>query len=86
MEIPVSSAAPFEEITKIINQINQDLDLAKLQITKKPYIVGFSNQPDGTLVIQVATYTKPGAQFHVKNVLLEKYLSGITGAGIDLPK
>lgn len=88
MEIPVSSAAPFEEITKIINQINQDLDLdlKKLQITKKPYIVGFSNQPDGTLVIQVATYTKPGAQFHVKNVLLEKYLSGITGAGIDLPK
>ncbi|GEO45767.1 mechanosensitive ion channel family protein [Companilactobacillus alimentarius] len=86
MEIPVSSDAPFEEITKIINNINQNLDLVKLQITKKPYIVGFSNQPDGTLVIQVATYTKPGAQFHVKNVLLEKYLSEIKASGINLPK
>ncbi|WP_334333614.1 mechanosensitive ion channel family protein [Companilactobacillus sp. HBUAS59544] len=86
MEIPVVSSAPFEEITKIINQINENLNLAELQLTVKPYIVGFSNQPDGTLVIQVATYTKPGAQFKAKNVLLERYLTAITDAGIELPK
>ncbi|WP_334352524.1 mechanosensitive ion channel family protein [Companilactobacillus sp. HBUAS56257] len=86
MEIPVASSNPFEEITKIINQINENLNLAELQLTVKPYIVGFSNQPDGTLVIQIATYTKPGAQFKAKNVLLERYLTAITDAGIELPK
>ncbi|HCD07392.1 MAG TPA: mechanosensitive ion channel protein MscS [Lactobacillus sp.] len=86
MEIPISSAAPFDEITRIISDINKNLDLEKLQITKRPYIVGFSNQADGTLVIQVAAYTKPGAQYHVKNVLLENYLSTIRDAKIELPK
>lgn len=86
MEIPVSSDAPFNEITKIINKINQELDLEKLNITKRPYIVGFSNQTDGTLVIQVAAFTKPGAQFNAKNKLLEKYLSAIKQANINLPK
>lgn len=86
MEIPISSAAPFDEITRIISDINKNLDLEKLQITKRPYIVGFSNQADGTLVIQIAAYTKPGAQYHVKNVLLENYLSAIRDAKIELPK
>ncbi|WP_245994825.1 mechanosensitive ion channel family protein [Companilactobacillus furfuricola] len=86
MEIPISSGAPFNEITKIINNINQNLDLEKLQITKRPYIVGFSNQNDGTLVLQVAAYTRPGAQYNVKNKLLEKYLGAIRNAKIELPK
>lgn len=86
MEIPISSDAPFDKITKIINDINDNLDLNELQITKKPAILGFSNQSDGTLVIQIAAYTKPGAQFNVKNVLLKDYLSTIKDAGIELPK
>ena len=86
MEIPISSDAPFDRITQLIEDTNQELDLTKLQITKKPAIIGFANQADGTLVIQVAAYTKPGAQFNVKNVLLKKYLSAIKADGIDLPK
>jgi len=86
MEIPIFNDSPFAEITRIINEINQNLDLDKLKITKAPFIVGFANQNDGTLTIQVATYTKPGAQFNVKNVLLEKYLSAIKEAKISLPK
>jgi len=86
IEIPVASDAPFDEITKIINNTNQDLEYDKLQITKEPAIIGFANQNDGTLTIQVGAYTKPGAQFNVKNVLLEKYLTAIKLAGIDLPK
>lgn len=86
VEIPISSTAPFDEITKIIEDINRNLDLTALQITKAPAILGFSNQNDGTLTIQVATYTKPGAQFKAKNVLLEKYLTAIQNAQINLPK
>ena len=86
MEIPISSDAPFDKITKIIEDINRDLDLNALKITKRPTILGFSNQNDGTLVIQVTAYTKPGAQYHAKNVLLEKYLSAICDADINLPK
>lgn len=86
MEIPISSNAPFNKITKLINNINQNLDIEKLQITKRPYIVGFSNQNDGTLVLQVAAYTRPGAQYNVKNKLLEKYLGAIRKAKIELPK
>ncbi|MFH5811235.1 mechanosensitive ion channel family protein [Companilactobacillus sp. FL22-1] len=86
VEIPISSTAPFDEITKIIEDINRNLDLTELQITKAPAILGFSNQNDGTLTIQVATYTKPGAQFKAKNVLLEKYLTAIQNAQINLPK
>lgn len=86
MEIPISSDAPFNEITKIINNINQNVDIEKMQITKRPYIVGFANQNDGTLVIQVAAYTRPGAQYSVRNKLLEKYLAAIRNAKINLPK
>lgn len=86
VEIPISSTAPFDEITKIIEDINRNLDLTELQITKPPVILGFSNQNDGTLTIQVATYTKPGAQFKAKNILLEKYLTAIQNAQINLPK
>ncbi len=86
MEIPIASDAPFDDITRIISDINKNIDLTKLQITKRPYIVGFSNQNDGTLVLQVAAYTKPGAQYHVRNVLLEKYLTAIKDAQINLPK
>jgi len=86
MEIPIFNDSPFDEITKIINTVNQNLELKKLQITKEPSIIGFANQNDGTLTIQVAAYTKPGAQFNVKNVLLEKYLSAIKTAKINLPK
>lgn len=86
MEIPISSDAPFDKITKIIEDINRDLDLNALKITKRPTILGFSNQNDGTLVIQVTAYTKPGAQYNAKNVLLEKYLSAIRDADINLPK
>ncbi|CAJ1195740.1 putative MscS family protein YkuT [Companilactobacillus paralimentarius] len=86
MEIPIFNDSPFNEITKIIEDINQNLNLNELQITKRPAILGFANQNDGTLTIQVAAYTKPGAQFKAKNVLLEKYLSAIKAAQIDLPK
>lgn len=86
MEIPIFNDSPFTEITKIIEDINQNLDLTELQITKRPTILGFSNQNDGTLTIQVTAYTKPGAQFKARNVLLEKYLSAIKAAKIDLPK
>jgi len=86
MEIPIFNDSPFDEITKIINDTNKNLELTKLQITQEPSIVGFANQNDGTLTIQVAAYTKPGAQFNVKNVLLEKYLSAIKAAKINLPK
>ncbi|WP_238333979.1 mechanosensitive ion channel family protein [Companilactobacillus halodurans] len=86
MEIPIFNDSPFEEITKIIGEINKNIDMEKMQITKRPYIVGFSNQNDGTLVLQVAAYTKPGAQFHVRNVLLQKYLSAIKENKINLPK
>ena len=86
MEIPIASDAPFDKITKIIDDISNDINLEELQITKKPAILGFANQNDGTLVIQIAAYTKPGAQFNVKNVLLKDYLSAIKDAGIELPK
>jgi len=86
MEIPIFNDSPFDEITKIINDINKNLQLNELQITQEPSIVGFNNQNDGTLTIQVAAYTKPGAQFNVRNVLLEKYLSAIKAAKINLPK
>lgn len=86
MEIPIFNDSPFNEITKIIEDVNQNLKLDELQITKRPAILGFSNQNDGTLTIQVAAYTKPGAQFNAKNVLLEKYLSAIHDHGIKLPK
>jgi len=86
MEIPIFNDSPFDEITKIINDINKNLKLNDLQITQEPSIVGFNNQNDGTLTIQVAAYTKPGAQFNVRNVLLEKYLSAIKAAKINLPK
>lgn len=86
MEIPISSDAPFDKITKVIEDVNEQIDLETLKITKKPTILGFSTQNDGTLVIQVTTYTKPGAQYNAKNVLLEKYLSAIKSAGINLPK
>ena len=86
MEIPIFNDSPFDQITKIIEDINQNLNLTELQITKRPAIIGFANQNDGTLTIQVAAYTKPGAQFNAKNVLLEKYLSAIKTAQIELPK
>ena len=62
------------------------MNLTELNITKRPTIIGFANQNDGTLTIQVAAYTKPGAQFEARNVLLKTYLSAIKDANIDLPK
>lgn len=86
MEIPIFNDSPFSEITKTINDVSDSIDQIELQITKKPAIIGFSNQNDGTLVIQIGTYTKPGAQFNAKNVLLEKYLTALNAANIKLPK
>ena len=35
MEIPIASDAPFDKITKIIDDISNDINLEELQITKK---------------------------------------------------
>lgn len=86
MEIPIYTSGPIDKITDIVTDINQGLDIQAMQITKRPYIVGFSNQNDGTLVLQVAAYTKPGAQFQVRNDLLKQYLTALKAAKIDLPK
>ena len=86
MEIPVASDSPFEKITQTIDEVNNNLNLKELQITQKPYIFGFSNLNDGTLSIQVACYTTPGAQYNARNILLKKYLNALKDAGINLPK
>lgn len=86
IEIPVFSDSPFEEIKKVIREINAQLNIKSLQITKAPTVLGFSNLNDGTLVLQVHAYTKHGAQYAVKNLLLRKYLVALNEAGIKLPK
>ncbi|WP_125588103.1 mechanosensitive ion channel family protein [Companilactobacillus jidongensis] len=86
IEIPVSSSSPFDNIKQVIEHVSKELDLKVLKITKEPSILGFSNLNDGTLVIQVVTYTKHGEQFNVKNLLMKKYLIALNKAGIELPK
>jgi len=86
VEIPVSSNSPFDTIKDVIEHVDKELDLKALQITQKPSILGFSNLNDGTIVIQVIAFAKHGEQFQVKNILMKKYLTAITSAGIELPK
>ncbi|WP_125678545.1 mechanosensitive ion channel family protein [Companilactobacillus keshanensis] len=86
INIPVYSNSPFEEIKKVIREVNAGLSINSLQITKAPTVLGFSNLNDGTLVLQVHAYTKHGEQYAVKNLLLKKYLIALNDAGIKLPK
>lgn len=86
IEIPVSSNSPFDTIKDVIEHVDKELDLKALKITQKPSILGFSNLNDGTIVIQVIAFTKHGEQFQVKNILMKKYLTALTSAGIELPK
>ncbi|WP_125763418.1 mechanosensitive ion channel family protein [Companilactobacillus hulinensis] len=86
VEIPVSSNSPFDTIKDVIEHVDKELDLKALKITQKPSILGFSNLNDGTIVIQVIAFTKHGEQFQVKNILMKKYLTALTSAGIELPK
>jgi Small-conductance mechanosensitive channel len=86
IEIPVYGDAPFEEIKRIIDNSNKNLNLKQLKITKKPVVTGFSNQNDGTFVLQISAFTKAGEQFNVKNKLLQKYLTTLKENNIKLPK
>ncbi|KRK81309.1 small-conductance mechanosensitive channel [Companilactobacillus nodensis DSM 19682 = JCM 14932 = NBRC 107160] len=86
IEIPVSSNSPFDNIKQVIEHVSKELNLKALKITKAPTILGFSNLNDGTLVIQIAAYTKHGEQYNVKNILMKKYLIALNQAGIELPK
>ncbi|KRK63679.1 small-conductance mechanosensitive channel [Companilactobacillus tucceti DSM 20183] len=86
IDIPVYSNSPFEEIKKVIREVNAELNIKSLQITKAPTVLGFSNLNDGTIVLQINAFTKPGSQYAVKNLLLRKYLVALNEAGIELPK
>lgn len=86
IEIPVYTNSPFEEIKKVIREVNATLSIKSLQITKAPTVLGFSTLNDGTLVLQVQAFTKHGSQYAVKNLLLKKYLVALNEAGIKLPK
>jgi small conductance mechanosensitive channel len=76
----------LEQVRQVIQQINDTFIPDNEDITTPPAGVMFVPETAGQTAAQVVMFTKPGRQFATQFEFYEKYVDGLTKAGIELPK
>ncbi|VEF32687.1 mechanosensitive ion channel family protein [Streptococcus urinalis] len=85
IDIPLYTTANLEQITSIIEKINQT-EISKFpEIVGEPSIIGPQTTTNGQFVFRVAIYTTNGEQFNVYHEFYQKYQSALLKANIPLP-
>lgn len=85
VNIPIFPDSPIDQISTIINQVNEHVDQQLTGITKKPTLLGTTPLSNGKLVMQVITYTRPGEQANIQRELLAAYLKALNDHNIAIP-
>ncbi|MGT2888654.1 mechanosensitive ion channel family protein [Streptococcus didelphis] len=85
IEIPLYSTSNLEQITKIIEEVNQKEAPKYSQIIDKPTILGPQVTPNGQFSFKIAIFTKSGEQYTIYHTFYQKYQEALLKEGINLP-
>ncbi|MDE7055793.1 MAG: mechanosensitive ion channel family protein [Lactobacillus sp.] len=67
----------FEEVKKIIKQVNSTIQPEKKTLVQGPVIVGISNQNGNDVTFTVHFQVKPGKESTIRNLYLSNYIAAL---------
>lgn len=67
----------FEEVKKLIKQVNSTIQPAKKSLIQGPAIVGVSNQNGNDVTFTVHFQVKPGKESAIRNLYLSNYIAAL---------
>ena len=67
----------FEEVKKIIKQVNSTIQPEKKTLVQGPTIVGISNQNGNDVTFTVHFQVKPGKESAIRNLYLSNYIAAL---------
>ncbi|MGT2722556.1 mechanosensitive ion channel family protein [Streptococcus porcinus] len=85
IEIPLYSTTDLNEVTKIIEAVNQTELVNYPQIVEKPTILGPQITANGQFSFKVAIFTENGQQYLIYHTFYQKYQEALLKEGIVLP-
>ncbi|MGX7417468.1 mechanosensitive ion channel family protein [Carnobacterium gallinarum] len=85
IDIRLLPNADINQVTAIIQQVNDTLVPEYPEIVQGPTMMGLTDLGNGMLAFRVVIFTLNGDQFRVQNEFLRHYVAALTDAGIEIP-
>lgn len=77
INLELDAGNDFEEVKKIIKQVNSTIQPEKKTLVQGPAIVGISNQNGNDVTFTVHFQVKPGKESAIRNLYLSNYIAAL---------
>ena len=77
INLELDAGNDFEEVKKIIKQVNSTIQPEKKTLVQGPTIVGISNQNGNDVTFTVHFQVKPGKESAIRNLYLSNYIAAL---------
>ncbi|WP_242368831.1 mechanosensitive ion channel family protein [Lactobacillus intestinalis] len=77
INLELDASNDFEEVKKIIKQVNSTIQPEKKTLVQGPAIVGISNQNGNDVTFTVHFQVKPGKESAIRNLYLSNYIAAL---------
>lgn len=77
INLELDAGNDFEEVKKIIKQVNSTIQPKKKTLVQGPTIVGISNQNGNDVTFTVHFQVKPGKESAIRNLYLSNYIAAL---------
>ena len=77
INLELDAGNDFEEVKKIIKQVNSTIQPEKKTLVQGPTIVGISNQNGNDVTFTVNFQVKPGKESAIRNLYLSNYIAAL---------